>query len=233
MKLYILYKNENDTERFIKEYLKYPLAGEYFNEQILSTANEQLKKDRILSRRLLYTVCEKELGRAPSQIGYNKSGKPCFTDGSASFSISHTKNLILLAFECGSCNLGADVQIDADRERLSRVYERFKNNIPTEFNREELFVEEITLCNVRTNFFTLRRMSTDLPGVTDFSRVDTCGKTDPLTAWTLTEAVLKAEGEGFGAICRCKDISKDYSVASFNLKIGGKAFSISVAKAVV
>ena len=230
MKLYLLYKNKDSTEQLISEYLKCPPEGEYFRDKIFSTANERLREDRILSRRLLCTVCEKELGRAPGEVVYNSYGKPCFADECASFSISHSERLILLAFEKGAPEIGADVQIEPVGDKLNRVCERFQGKFPKEFNSEPVRIDEITLCNVKASFLTMRRLDTDLTAVTELSVTDLRAEIPPLTAWTLTEAVLKAQGEGFGALCRARELSKDYSVASYTIVIGGKRYSISVAK---
>ena len=230
MKLYLLYKNEDSTEQLISEYLKCPPEGEYFREQVFSTANERLREDRILSRRLLYTVCEKELGRAPGEVVLSSFGKPCFAEGCASFSISHSERLILLAFEKGACEIGADLQIEPVGDKLNRVYERFNGKFPKEFNSLSLEIEEITLCTVKASYLTMCSLCTALPEVTELCALDLRDGIPPLTAWTLTEAVLKAQGEGFGALCRASELGNDYSVASYTIVIGGRKYSISVAK---
>ncbi len=172
------------------------------------TVREKARAERLAAYALLSALYEKIYGASLPAISRAEGGKPYFKgDNMPGFNISHTDGACLAAIDTEGIGIGADIQIKIADAVAERVGKRFPFVECTECGRpiaELLIFEgredrgEITVTPL-----SLGECGLQASTVSGFS-----------AKWALTEAVLKADGGGFGNACKLGEL-KNYESVSF------------------
>ena len=170
--------------------------------------------ENALGRELLFALYRKLYEKDPPSIKKAPLGKPYFEGiGEPQFNISHSGDAIAVVLSDAPYPVGIDVQASIEPYRAERVSKRFPFAKPR-------FLEPVS----EYAFFKAESFG----GEFSFKRetVAPTGTEDFTDAWTLTEALLKADGGGFTSSKELDEIEKRSKALCF--KIDG--FSISVAE---
>jgi phosphopantetheinyl transferase len=179
------------------------------------------------SRLLLMKLYREKIGKDMPEISYTEEGKPYFLDNVCSFSVSHDKDLVVVALS-DEGNISVDVQsFCGSEEALKRIEKRFLKDIT--FNEEtlenfdidvEYFV--IDLKKDCVNFKKEREEDIVCKSENDENK-------DFLIRWTKLEALLKLVGCGFKEL---KNVNKYLQKVNFKtlfFQHGGQDTALNLA----
>ena len=192
-----------------------------------------------MSLEVLYEVCFRE--RMP-KIKRTEHGKPYFDENPhcVHFSISHTEtHAVALLTDEGEC--GVDIEEEVSSSRAATIERRFLSGIDfslASFNtRPEIIAARLPsplgareLCEL-----TPRMPVTELDrvayqrGERELCELWITNGLEPISRWTLLEAVLKADGRGFAAYKSVGEIIPSCTARHYVFTDNGKSFYISLA----
>ena len=179
------------------------------------------------SRLLLVKIYEEKTKKKLPEISYTETGKPYFRDDVCSFSVSHDRDIVVVALN-DEGNIGVDVQsFDGSEAAMKRIEKRFLKDIAVD-------EEKITNLDIRFDFFTLDSSndSIDLKKTGEKEMIFKNEKSeikDFLLRWTKLESLLKLVGCGFK---ETKNVNKYLQTTSFKTSFfqhGGQCFALSLA----
>ena len=156
------------------------------------------------AKRLLVNFYKKIFSKEPPEIKRAHLGKPYFvTLQSPHFSLSHSSGAIAVALCDEQFEIGIDVEGKINQEKFARISSRFP------------FIKKRDLSSLSggVSFFYVSPKS---DGYT-FSSVEKAPFPDDENTilWTETEALLKADGDGFAGAKKLNELEKSHEVSSF------------------
>ena len=101
---------------------------------LTSYADKELKTDKrfyeyTLGRYLIKKVAKEYYDIADTSIIINKSGKPLFKHSSICFSLTHTKNIVMVCFDKYNCGIDLEYGKNRNLKYLSKYFgERFNTS---------------------------------------------------------------------------------------------------------
>ena len=237
----ILKNKEKITDNF--------LGSENLLKHIFLSENEKTMKRRYAAYFALKFAYKKLFGEE-MQIEFSKFGRPYIKGKSnIDISISHGKKISLIAISCGEGKIGVDIEELIDGSRAGRINKRFLSSIKLpekNISSEKISLMFLNLASdgelLSEKFSSLSPLyiSSDLSsevGAGKFSlpRIETTdgeeknNEEKTTREWTQLEALLKAEGRGFGAYSKISNISNLGKCSSYILNYEGDNSYISVA----
>ena len=165
-------------------------------------------------------------------------GKPCFIKDYCGgniplFNLSHSKSLVAICFynptdsmELVFSKLGVDIQ----HHKCLQNKELLETKMPENINNclQNLKKDEISI-----DFLKLSADGKTLEKANGFSRQDTSVKDgsdkDFFDKWVRTEAVMKADGRGFGAFSLVPSLLLKACIFSFEFTYNSESYSIALA----
>ena len=191
---------------------------------------ERIGKERSLSffsRILLMKIYEEKMGKKIPEISYTEEGKPYFRNDVCSFSVSHDKNLVVVALS-DEGDVGIDVQsFDGNEAAIKRIEKRFLEDIPA-------CEEKTKKANIKFDYFKLgaldksinleKRDKNEL-----FFKCEKIQNKDFLLRWTKLEALLKLVGCGFKELNNVNKYLQNVDFETSFLQHGGRCFSLTLA----
>lgn len=179
-----------------------------------TTEKASREKESLTARALLSDFYKKIFGCTHPEIKKSELGKPYFDFPSPrSISISHSDGAIAIALSDEKAEVGIDIQSEIEAEKAYRISHRFP------FVKERFFKEITDVCVFKA---TLNRDSFSFEKISP----SPCQNGDFTLLWTITEAVLKADGGGFSSAKKLEELEKICNI--FNFKTN--SFYVSVAK---
>ena len=178
------------------------------------------------SRLLLMKLYEEKMGTSMPEISYTEEGKPHFLDNVCSFSISHDKNLVVVAL-CDEGNVGVDVQsFCGSGEALKRIEKRFLKDITSSEETTETLID-VECFEVDLNTEGINFKKTCEKNIVCES--ENCEKKDFLLRWTKLEALLKLVGFGFKELKNVNDYLQSIDFKTWFFQHGGQDTALSLA----
>jgi len=179
-----------------------------------TTEKASREKESLTARALLSDFYKKIFGCTHPEIKKSELGKPYFDFPSPrSISISHSDGAIAIALSDEKAEVGIDIQSEIEKEKEARISKRFP------FIKERCFKNISNVCVFKATLngagFSFEKISPS-----------PCQNGDFTLLWTITEAVLKADGGGFTSAKKLDDIEKHCSLFSFK----ERGYYISIAK---
>ena len=192
--------------------------------------NKKACAQSFFSRLLLSKMYEDKFQESLPEISYTNSGKPYFDKLSRYFSVSHDKDVVVVALSDEE-NLGIDVQsFDGSEYMMKRIEKRFLSKIPLECkeknNREVEFLffelsgksERFEIKSSKCELFTKEKENVLNRQTKDF-----------LLRWTCLEASLKLSGLGFKQFGNVNESLQKEEFKTCFFQHGGICFALSLA----
>lgn len=218
-------------------------GSENLAKHIFSSENEKIMKRRYAAYFALEFAYKKLFGEE-MQIEFSEFGRPCIQGKSdIDISISHGKKISLIAISCGEGKIGVDIEELIDGSRAERINKRFLSSI--KLPEKNISSEKISLmflnlaCDgelLSEKFSSLSLLSSEkgaekfsLPCIETTDGEEKNNEEKTTREWTQLEALLKAEGRGFGAYSEISNISNLGKCSSYILNYEGDNSYISVA----
>lgn len=182
---------------------------------------EEGKAARLGGYLLLFHTLRFLFGKAEMKIELTERGKPRLSSeelSNISFNISHSGGLCAVTLCDDGGEVGVDIQEQIDSEKTQRVKERFYtggffgkelNNTVYLFGGFSAF-GDCMFCEIP--YSSLRRGAPE----SDFT-----------DRWSLSEAIMKWDGRGFGAFGEIETLSRDSYFESVKISYKGKKYSLS------
>ncbi len=231
-----LCESEKLSERLL---IKLP---ESWKTHINSPKSEKVRKDRLFAYSLLgyafyenrerfldinETVNEYTYGFLP-ELCFTEKGRPFLKDVSFDFSVTHTDGLCCVAIAYSPGN-----RVGVDAEKLTQVSVKTASEFINKYVQEakpyvtNLFFDRINKQEVEIVYtafdkYGIYKTKNDI--TVKMPRVS-----DPLSVWTATEAVLKADGGGFYSLPSLDELVKKHTCSCGNFKVGDDVYCVSVA----
>lgn len=179
------------------------------------------------SRLLLMKLYREKTGKNMPEISYTEEGKPYFLDNVCSFSISHDKNLVVVALSDDE-SVGVDLQsFCGSDDALKRIEKRFLKDVVFNEEKSESFENKVEYFAVESNIDCV-----------DFKKVreedvvlkKQHGKNmDFLMSWTKLESLLKLFGCGFKELKNVNEYLQKTSFKTCFFQHGGQDVALSLA----
>ena len=125
-----------------------------------------------------------------------------------SISLSHTDTLAACSISTDGKDVGVDIEREHEVKNKKKIYDRLLKNVNQNLQALEEKTHTLSLCE------------------------GACAKVAEdgfFTRWTRLEAMLKADGGGFGSLCKIADIIPAAKAESFLIKYKGQSYYLSIA----
>ena len=199
----------------------FSLFPESLRDYVRGPKTDEGRLARLGGYLLLYHTVRFLFGKARFEIGFSEKGKPYFLSEDMkdlSFSISHSGGICAVSVSDGGESVGVDVQEEIDEERCERI-------------RERLYSGELSTGRLLNTVYLFGGFSAygdcmfaEIPPAALKIGDTGCDLTD---RWTLTEAIMKWDGRGFGAYTELDSLAKESYSETLRLSYKGKRYSIS------
>lgn len=156
------------------------------------------------------------------------NGKPYVCENNAFISISHTDSFAAAVLS-DEGEVGIDIEGECDPDKAGRIEARYLKNVNLDLlsvgNNVELFWLKTDKNGSPCEIIPLA----DAAKIACLSDTAEVGGARFEQRWTLLEAVLKADGRGFGAYPEINTIATHCYATAYELEINGKRLYLSVA----
>lgn len=199
----------------------FSLFPEELREYVRRPKTEEGKLSRLGGYLLLYHTVRFILGRVDFKIEFSKEGKPYFASSEMkdiSFSISHSGGLCAVTLSDEGGKVGVDIQQETDTKKAERIKERLYQG---ELSTGRLY-DVVYLFGGFSAFGDC--MFAEIPPVALKFGDTGCDFTDQ---WSLTEAIMKWDGRGFGAYTELTSLAKASFSETLRLSYKGERYSVS------
>lgn len=203
----------------------------FLSELVINTKNEKHRRERIGAYITLFECYFKLTGKALPDLFRDEKGKVQFVSDEKKhstnclFNISHTDNVVVIAF-CTSPpykSVGVDIEQKRDVTNADRLNERYlknANNGLQNIKHSDVQIEMIKMSSQGCITFM-----SSFSGEVVANR-DTCSFIDN---WTGLEAVLKADGGGFSSLSKISELSSNANILNFSICLQNKEYSLALA----
>ncbi|MBQ1244554.1 MAG: 4'-phosphopantetheinyl transferase superfamily protein [Clostridia bacterium] len=206
------------TSKNIEELVS--LAPAFYQNYIKEAKSEARRVERLGAFLVLSSIYHDVFADFLPNFERNEKGKPYFPDNHAIFSISHSKNLVCVAFY--PCKWGKETD-NAEKSEKSGGNIGFLARIGVDLEARVDALDEKALENAEK---TSRRFFSD----EESSELNALCKEEFTNAfaliWTLRESYVKMTGDGFSRF-KTADLSSAIT-RSYRVKTNGKEFILSV-----
>ena len=180
--------------------------------------DERVATSLLIYNLLLYLKTEGVIKRV-GVLKKTPSGKPYLDGGEINISISHTEDLITVAASMEH-EIGVDAEQEIPGERAAKLESRFFSDF--DLPEGNMASKRCGVKDKDIEIFELFEVG--------FERVEMAVADSSFTKkWTLAEAIMKCEGDGFSALHRLSDLAEEMTLFSFVYDLDGKNVYISLA----
>ncbi len=202
----------------------FSLLPDELKEYIREPKSEEVRLSRLGGYLLLFHTVRFLFGEMKFDIAFDERGKPHFKDEkikNIGFNISHSGGLCAVTVTDEPISVGVDIQEFVDKEKEDRLKDRlYSGEIKPDIRVEPIYLyggfSAFGDCIFAEIPYTSLKLGDPNSCFTD--------------RWSLSEAVMKCDGRGFGAFTEIEKLLNTTPSETVLLSYKGKRFSISTAK---